>query len=155
MGRWTGGTRILRIMQIHADGPDEASRRRITSGLTNGDVTGAVIGAFYSVYNELRYGFLESVYASALEWEFMERGIPYVREHSLEVRYKSRLVGMYRADFLVAARVVVEVKASRCLVDADKRQLLHYLRGTNQEIGLLLHFGPKAEFHRVVCSRTE
>ena len=54
MGRWAGGTRILRFMRIHADGTDEASRRRITSGLTNGDVTGAVIGAFYSVYNELR-----------------------------------------------------------------------------------------------------
>jgi GxxExxY protein len=142
-------------MRICADDPDEASGRRITGGLINSDVTGAIIGAFYAVYNELRYGFLESVYASALEWEFRARGIAYVREHSLEVRYKNRVVGMYRADFLVAAQVVVEVKASRCLVDADKRQLLHYLRGTNQEIGLLLHFGPKAEFHRVACSHTE
>ena len=95
------------------------------------------------------------MYASALEVEFRERGIPYVREHPLEVRYKNHLVGIYRADFLIASRVLVEVKASRCLADADKRQLLHYLRGTNQEIGLLLHFGPKAEFHRMVCSRTE
>ncbi len=142
-------------MRIHADGSVGPSERRIPSGLTDGDVTGAVIGAFYSVYNELRYGFLESVYANALEWEFRERGIPHVREHPLEVQYKNHLVGIYRADFLVAARVVVEVKASRCLVDADKRQLLHYLRGTNQEIGLLLHFGPKAEFHRMVCSHTE
>ena len=145
----------MRIMRIHADDPDENSRRRIADGLINSDVTGAVIGAFYAVYNELRYGFLESVYASALEWEFRERGIPNVREHPLEVRYKNHLVGIYRADFMVAARVVVELKASRCMVDADKRQLLHYLRGTNQEIGLLLHFGPKAEFHRMVCSRTE
>ena len=150
MGRCAGGTRILRIMRIHANPPEvttEAPKHLFADG------TNEIIGAFYAVYNELRYGFLESVYASALEIEFLERGIPYVREHSLEVRYKSRLVGMYRADFLVAARVVVELKASRCLVDADKRQLLHYLRGTNQEIGLLLHFGPEASFHRMVFSR--
>ena len=139
-------------MRIHAnpsEGTSDASKHAFADG------TKEIIGAFYAVYNELRYGFLESVYANALEWEFRERSISYVREHPLEVRYKNRLVGMYRADFLVAARVVVEVKASRCLVDADKRQLLHYLRGTNQEIGLLLHFGPKAEFHRMVYSRTE
>ena len=142
-------------MRIHADDSNARTRWRVTEPLIDGDITAAVIGAFYAVYNELRYGFLESVYAGALEVEFRERGISYVREHPLEVRYKNNVVGMYRADLMVAARVVVEVKASRCLVDADKRQLLHYLRGTNQEIGLLLHFGPKAEFHRMVCSRTE
>ena len=155
MGRCAVETRILRIMRICADDPDESSRRRFTGGLINADVTGAVIGAFYDVYNELRFGFLESVYASALEWEFRQRGIEYVREHSLEVRYKSQVVGMYRADFLVGSQVVVELKACRYLVDADKRQLLNYLRGTDKEVGLLLHFGPKAEFHRIVCSRME
>ena len=92
------------------------------------------------------------MYAGALEVEFRERGIPYVREHSLEVRYKHRVVGMYRADFLVGGKMVVEVKAHRQLGEADRRQLLHYLRGTNQGIGLLLHFGPEARFHRMVFS---
>ena len=155
VGRWAVETRIFRIMRICADDPDEGSQRRFTGGLINGDVTGAIIGAFYDVYNELRFGFLETVYASALEWEFGERGIEYVREHSLEVRYKRRVVGMYRADFLVGGQVVGELKASRHLVDADKRQLLNYLRGTDKEVGLLLHFGPKAEFHRIVHSRVE
>ena len=138
-------------MRIHANvphGENAGAKKTFTDG------TNEIIGAFYAVYNELRYGFLESVYASALEIEFLERRISYVREHSLEVRYKGRIVGMYRADFLVDARVIVEVKASRCLVDADKRQLLHYLRGTNQGTGLLLHFGPEASFHRMMFSRS-
>ena len=119
------------------------------------DGTGAVIGAFYAVYNGLRYGFLESVYANALEIEFQERGIDYVREMPLVVCYKGRSVGSYRADFFVTGRLVVEVKATNKIADADRRQLLHYLRATNQEIGLLLHFGQKAQFHRVVHSREE
>ena len=149
MGRFAAGTRILRIMRIHANPPDGSPDG---TKHTFDDGTAEIIGAFYAVYNELRYGFLESVYAGALEVEFRERGMAYVREHSLEVRYKNRVVGMYRADFLVGAQVVVEVKATRQLGDADRRQLLHYLRGTNQSIGLLLHFGPEARFHRMVFS---
>ena len=150
MGRLAVGTRILRIMRIHAnppDGPTHGAKHTFSDG------TSEIIGAFYAVYNELRYGFLENVYAGALEVEFTERGIAYVREHSLEVRYKNRVVGMYRADFLVGGQVVVEVKAHRQLSEVDRRQLLHYLRGTNQEVGLLLHFGPDASFHRMVFSR--
>lgn len=149
MGRWAGVTRIFRIMRIHANHPDttpDQARHSFQDG------TSEIIGAFYAVYNELRYGFLESVYAGALEVEFRARGIAYVREHSLEVRYKNRVVGMYRADFLVGGQVVVEVKATRQLCDADRRQLLHYLRGTNQRVGLLLHFGREANFHRMVFS---
>jgi GxxExxY protein len=119
------------------------------------DGTGAVIGAFYAVYNTLRYGFLESVYASALEVEFQERGIHYIREMPLVVDYKGRAVGSYRADFFVNGRLVVELKATSKITQADQRQLLHYLRATNQEIGLLLHFGEKAQFHRVIHSREE
>ena len=119
------------------------------------DGTGAVIGAFYAVYNALRYGFLESVYAGALEVEFRERGVEYVREMPLFVYYKRRAVGSYRADFFIEGRLVVEIKATNKVADSDRRQLLHYLRATNQEIGLLLHFGQKAEFHRVVYSREE
>lgn len=148
MGRWAGGTRIFRIMRIHANPSETTHRTRHNFD----DGTHEIIGAFYAVYNELRYGFLESVYAGALEVEFRARGIAYVREHSLEVRYKGSVVGMYRADFLVGGQVVVEVKATRQLSDADRKQLLHYLRGTNQRVGLLLHFGPEANFHRMVFS---
>ena len=123
--------------------------------LIHGEVTDAIVGAFYSVYNELRYGYFETVYKPALEIEFTRRKVRYVREMALDVMYKGIVVGVYRADFLVAGRVVVEVKATRQTGDADRRQLLNYLRSTNQEVGLLLHFGPKAVFHRMVFTREE
>src|SRR5215207_2986679 len=42
--------------------------------LIHEDLTGSVIGAFYDVYNTLGFGFLEHVYAMALEREFRSRG---------------------------------------------------------------------------------
>ena len=116
-------------------------------------MTGQVIGAFHEVYNHLGYGFLESVYAKALEIEFQLRGVPYVREHPLDVLYKGHVAGSGRADFLVDVDIVVEIKATRQLGEPDRRQLLHYLKGTKMELGLLLHFGPKAEFHRMIFTR--
>jgi GxxExxY protein len=120
--------------------------------LPQGRLTGAVIGAFFEVYNSLRFGFLEMVYARALELEFLARGIPHVREAALDVSYKGRRIALYRADFLVGGRLVVELKASQSVGDPDKRQLLNYLRATGMQVGLLLHFGPEARFHRVICS---
>ena len=36
--------------------------------------------------------------------------------------------------------------------DVFEKQLLNYLRGTNLEIGLILNFGPRAEFRRLAYS---
>ena len=119
---------------------------------TAAKTTEKVIGAFFDVYNTLRFGFLESVYASALEFEFRARGIEYVREVPLLVYYRGVVVGTYRADFVVEGLVIVEIKASNAIVDRDKRQLLHYLRATGLEVGLLLHFGPEAKVHRISTS---
>ena len=40
-----------------------------TMELLHGDITGEIISAFYAVYNELGFGFLESVYVRALAIE--------------------------------------------------------------------------------------
>jgi hypothetical protein len=46
--------------------------------------------------------------------------------------------------------VVVEVKATEILSYANRRQLLNCLSASDPEVGLLLHFGPKANFERFV-----
>lgn len=117
-----------------------------------GALTHEVIGAFFDVHNALRWGLLESVYAGALEIELRDRGIDFKREARLDVRYKDRIAGIYRADFLVAGCVVLELKASVLVGDPDRRQLLNYLRITNTRLGLLLHFGPEPKVHRLINS---
>ena len=113
-------------------------------------LTGAIIASFYRVYDELGFGFLESVYVAALLVEFTARGIMAQREALINVYYRGVEVGYFRADLLVEGKVIVEVKASRTVIEADRKQLLNYLRGTSLELGLLLHFGTKASFQRLI-----
>jgi GxxExxY protein len=53
-------------------------------------------------------------------------------------------------DLLVDNKVVVELKTGREIDPAWEKQLLNYLRATGIEVGLLLNFGPKAQFRRYV-----
>jgi GxxExxY protein len=115
---------------------------RTNSDAVDAELTRSVIGLFFDVYNHLRWGFLEAVYAGALGIELQERGILYRREARLDVLYKGVVAGIYRADFLIEQRLVLEIKACVAVGDPDRRQLLNYLRLTRMPIGLLLHFGP-------------
>jgi GxxExxY protein len=58
-------------------------------------------------------------------------------------------VGVYRVDYLVEERLVLELKAGHQLPPGSRAQLLTYLRGTRQQLGLLLFFGPTPEIARI------
>ena len=75
-------------------------------------------------------------------------------DEKLEVWYDDLCIGHFRADLVVEHKVIVELKASDRLVETDVKQLLNYLRATDLEVGLLLNFGPRAQFRRLVFSNT-
>lgn len=54
------------------------------------------------------------------------------------------------SDITDISSVVLEVKASQVLTEADRSQLLNYLRGSRLEVGLLLHFGPMPNVERLI-----
>jgi len=71
------------------------------------------------------------------------------REVLVPVLYEGVQIGRYKMDFIVDDLVVVEVKSGAVLGPTDRRQVLNYLRATELEVGLLLHFGPAPKFYRV------
>jgi len=113
-------------------------------------LTEQIIGAFYTVYNVLGYGFLEKVYENALAIELRKMGLTVVQQAPIKVYYAGAVVGEYYADLLVADAVIVEIKAVRALAKEHEAQLLNYLKATPYEVGLLLNFGPKPEIKRKV-----
>lgn len=114
------------------------------------ELTQKVIGIFYEVYNELGHGFLESVYEKAMVIGLRDAGIKAAEQASIMVRFRGELIGDFRADLLIEDLVIVELKAASGLEPAHEAQLLNYLRATDIEVGLLLNFGQKPQFKRLV-----
>ncbi|HEY7234836.1 MAG TPA: GxxExxY protein [Gemmatimonadaceae bacterium] len=118
-------------------------------------LTGTIIRCFYRVYDEMGFGFLESVYRRALERELREAGLYFESEALIDVWYRGDKVGHFRADLVIDRKVIVEIKASAALGPADRKQLLNYLRASSVELGMLLHFGPKARFERLIFTNDQ
>jgi GxxExxY protein len=112
--------------------------------LLHSDLTHTIIGAAMEVHRTLGCGFLEAVYEDALAVEFNLRGVAFEKQKSLSVLYKGHKVRDYICDFLVEERVLVELKAIKCLTATEEAQLLNYLKGTGLELGLLVNFGEKS-----------
>lgn len=139
---------------------NDASQTNADTAQTNaenflfGALSGAILGCFYRVYDRLGFGFLESVYKNALAKEFDKAGLTFEREVAIDVWYDGEKIGHFKADFFVENKVILEVKSSQMIVDADRKQLLNYLRASDIQVGLLLHFGPKAFHQRMIFSNT-
>ena len=112
------------------------------------ELTDKIIQAFYCVYNELGFGFLENVYQNALYFELISAGFNVEPQKAIDVFYKTHLVGKYKADLLVNDLVILELKAVDYLVESYELQLINYLKATDKEVGLLLNFGSKPEIRR-------
>lgn len=109
------------------------------------DITEKIIGAFYNVYNELGFGFLEKVYENAMVVELRTMGLKVTKQQNIKVTYKNIEVGDYYADLLVEDRVIIELKAAEALAPEHELQLINYLKATDIEVGLLLNFGKKPQ----------
>jgi GxxExxY protein len=101
-----------------------------------------IIGACLEVHKKLGAGFLESVYAEALEKEFRNKAVPYEREKKLQIFYEDQPLKKYfKADFVCFGSMIVELKSSSFLSKNDKRQSLNYLKATRYKLGILANFG--------------
>jgi len=109
----------------------------------NDPLTEQIIGAAIEVHIHLGPGLLESIYEEALCYEFSLRNIPFERQVTVDVVYKSKQIKGQRIDILVAGEVVVELKSVSKLQDVFIAQTLSYLKSTRLRRGLLINFGEK------------
>jgi GxxExxY protein len=116
--------------------------------------TYAVIGACMQVHRTLGHGFLETIYQDAVEIELLHQRIPHERHAQLTINYRGVTIAhRYEPDFLCFGSVIVELKALSALDTAHDAQVIHYLKATGHERGLLINFGtPQLEFKRLVLS---
>ena len=122
----------------------------MNADLKHGLVTDKILHVFYDVYNELGHGFLESVYHRSLVIALESVGLKVCSRVGVPVWFRGHRVGQFEADVLVEKCVLLELKAVRTLDWSHRAQLLNYLRATDIEVGLLLNFGERPEFKRVI-----
>ena len=143
---WLDAWEGRRCTRMNADFADPSAR----SGAPSAQVTGRILQAFFEVHWEIGHGYLEVVYVRALRIALADLQLLAEAEARIPVHFRGRIIGCFRADLLVERSVIVEVKAVRELEHGHTAQLLNYLRASDFEIGLLLNFGSRATFKRLV-----
>ena len=127
--------------------------------LADKEITDRIIGAAIQVHRTLGPGFLEAIYEEALAAEFDHLGIMYERQKHVLIKYRGSLIGEHRLDFLVEAKVIVELKAIQGIEDIHFAIVRSYLKATSLQSALLLNFAamPLAikRVGREECGRTK
>jgi GxxExxY protein len=96
----------------------------------------------FKIHRDLGPGLLESVYEAVLAASIVRRGATVQRQKSIDIEYEGiRVREGFRADLLVDGELIIEVKSIERLAPIHSKQLLTYLRLTNQPLGLLMNFG--------------
>jgi len=115
-------------------------------------VINSIIGCCMAVHKILGKGFSKIVYKDVLQLEFISHIISFEREREFDMTYKEQLLPhKYFADFVVANKIILEIKSIEALTDAHIKQTLNYLAASKCRLGLLVNFGEDSlKYKRVV-----
>ena len=109
--------------------------------MTENEIATTIVDAAYTIHTRLGPGLLESVYEATLAYELTKRGLTVRRQQAKPVVYESVRMDMgFRADLIVADKVIVEIKSIEAVSPVHRKQLLTYLRLTDKRLGLLINF---------------
>lgn len=126
----------------------------IDSNFKHSELTDLIIRVFYDVYNELGFGFLESVYRNSLYLALVEKGLAVEVEAPVSVFFRGKNVGDFRADLIVNKTILLELKTAEQIIAVHEAQVLNYLRSTSIELGVILNFGPKPQVRRLLLDNS-
>lgn len=104
------------------------------------NLTYTLIRLGYNVYNRLQFGYQEKYYQRAYAEELKEKAIQFEQEKRITIMYNGKKIGMYFMDFLIDAKVVVELKVATDFHPKHIAQVLGYLKAKKLRIGLILLF---------------
>jgi GxxExxY protein len=110
--------------------------------MTENEISKVVVDAALTVHRELGPGLLETVYEVTLAYELTQRGLSVERQVPVAIDYRGvRFHEAFRADLVVARKVIIELKSVEQVSEAHKKQVQTYLRLTGCKLGFLLNFG--------------
>ncbi len=113
-----------------------------------------IIGASFDVFNTLGWGHKELYYQRAFAEGLKKKNIPFARERAIMLEYEGAAIGKYILDFIVADKVVVEMKVAPRLGYANVKQVKGYLVSSGLKLALLIYFTKDGvKYRRIVNAR--
>ncbi|HDL07158.1 MAG TPA: GxxExxY protein, partial [Desulfobacteraceae bacterium] len=88
------------------------------------EITHKIIGCAYQVFNQLGFGFLESVYKKAMIIELRKINLKTEAEKLLKVYYDNQVIGEFYVDLFVEDKIIVELKSVQSLAKEHEVQLV-------------------------------
>jgi GxxExxY protein len=114
------------------------------------DIGSVIVDCAVELHRDLGPGLLESVYRVTLARKLERRGLEVHREVVIPIEYEGEQFDEgFRADMIVGAKVILELKSVDRVHPAHKKQLLTYLRLRGLRLGYLLNFGDKLMKHGI------
>lgn len=94
------------------------------------------------VHRELGPGLLESIYEAVLATGLAREGLHVERQKLVPMTFEGiTYPESFRLDLVVDRTLIIEVKSTERNLPVYSKQLLTYLRLTEQPVGLLMNFG--------------
>ena len=103
-----------------------------------------ITGIAMEVFNEYRFGILESAYEAAMAFLLRQNGFFVERQVMLPIYWKdTELEQTCRMDMLVNKNIIIELKTVKYISKEHRSQLFHYLNLTHIPYGMLINFSPQ------------
>lgn len=118
--------------------------------MNENELSYAIRGCIFNVYNNLGPGLLESAYQAALAHELFKKSLPFSVQVGLPMEYETvRMDIGYRIDLLVDNKVIIEIKSVENLLDVHHKQVITYLKLSGLKLGLLVNFNTDNITHSI------
>jgi len=105
------------------------------------NLTYKIIGCCYEVHRQLGSIHKEIIYHKALAAEFKNHNISFTSEKSIDVYYKGKKIGLYKPDFIIDEKIILEIKVAPMIVKSMQDQIYYYVKGSKYSLALLINFG--------------
>lgn len=102
-----------------------------------------IVGVLFETHRELGNRHPEKYYQRAVAVGLAKRSIPFIREAPVELKLGGVLIGKYAIDFMIADKILLELKTVQRFTNSDFRQVDGYLRAMNKELAILANFRTK------------
>lgn len=129
----------------------ESKIKNIREDLLFPELSYKLVGILFDVYNELGHGHPEKTYQKAVAIRLTQAGVKFVEQLYAPVLLDGVVVGKNFFDFLIADKIVLEIKKGNYFSRLHIDQVNKYLVANNLQLGILAYFAPRTvHFKRIV-----